>query len=39
MNECDGWGIELRYPKEVGLVGDSRETLRELIPLLRRNGV
>ena len=29
--------IGLRYPVEVGLVGDSRRTLRELIPLLRRN--
>src|SRR5205823_8800175 len=26
----------LRYPVEVGLMGDSRNTLRELIPLLRR---
>lgn len=28
--------IGLRYPVEVGLVGDSRNTLRELIPLLQR---
>ncbi len=28
--------IGLRYPVEVGLVGDSRETLRHLIPLLQR---
>lgn len=28
--------IGLRFPVEVGLVGDSRSTLRELIPLLRR---
>jgi pyruvate dehydrogenase (quinone) len=26
----------LRYPMDVALVGDSRETLRELMPLLRR---
>ena len=30
--------IGLRYPVEVGLVGDSRETLRALIPLLKRNS-
>jgi pyruvate dehydrogenase (quinone)/pyruvate oxidase len=29
--------IGLRYPVEVGLVGDSRDTLRALIPLLKRN--
>jgi pyruvate dehydrogenase (quinone)/pyruvate oxidase len=29
--------ISLRYPADVGLVGDSRETLRRLIPLLKRN--
>jgi pyruvate dehydrogenase (quinone)/pyruvate oxidase len=29
--------IGLRYPVEVGLVGDSRRTLQALIPLLRRN--
>lgn len=29
--------IGLRYPVEVGLVGDSRVTLRELLPLLRTN--
>ncbi|HZR65972.1 MAG TPA: thiamine pyrophosphate-dependent enzyme [Terriglobales bacterium] len=29
--------IGLRFPAEVGLVGDSRQTLRTLIPLLRRN--
>jgi pyruvate dehydrogenase (quinone)/pyruvate oxidase len=27
--------ISLRYPADVGLVGDSRETLRQLIPLLK----
>ena len=29
--------IGLRFPVEVGLVGDSRETLRSLIPLLKKN--
>jgi pyruvate dehydrogenase (quinone) len=29
--------IGLRYPVEVGLVGDSRLTLRQLMPLLKRN--
>ncbi|MBV9340218.1 MAG: pyruvate oxidase [Acidobacteria bacterium] len=29
--------IGLRYPVEVGLVGDSRDTLRALLPLLSRN--
>jgi pyruvate dehydrogenase (quinone) len=30
--------IGLRYPVEVGLVGDSRDTLRALVPFLRRNS-
>jgi thiamine pyrophosphate-dependent acetolactate synthase large subunit-like protein len=29
--------IGLRYPVEVGLVGDARATLQELLPLLERN--
>src|ERR671937_2699037 len=29
--------IGLRYPADVGLVGDARATLRELLPLLERN--
>ena len=29
--------LSLRYPMEVNLLGDSRATLKELIPLLRRN--
>jgi pyruvate dehydrogenase (quinone)/pyruvate oxidase len=29
--------IGLRYPVELGLVGDSKRTLKALIPLLRRN--
>ena len=34
--ELDPKRIGLRYPVEVGLVGDSRRSLAELIPLLRR---
>ena len=34
--DIDGTMIGLRYPMEVNLVGDSRETLRALIPLLIR---
>ena len=34
--ELDPKRIGMRYPVEVGLVGDSATTLRELIPLLRR---
>jgi pyruvate dehydrogenase (quinone) len=34
--ELDPKRIGLRYPVEVGLVGDSCNTLRELIPLLKR---
>jgi pyruvate dehydrogenase (quinone) len=30
--------IGLRAPVEVGLVGDSKKTLRELLPLLKRNS-
>jgi pyruvate dehydrogenase (quinone) len=33
----DPQAIGLRFPVEVGLVGDSRQTLRSLIPLLKRN--
>ena len=35
--DLDPVRIGLRYPVEVGLIGDSRATLRELLPLLRRN--
>src|SRR5436190_1955224 len=35
--ELDPMRIGLRYPIEVGLVGDSRRTLQRLLPLLRRN--
>ena len=34
--ELDPMRVGLRYPVEVGLVGDSRATLRALLPLLRR---
>lgn len=34
--ELDPKRIGLRFPVEVGLVGDSRNTLRELIPLLHK---
>jgi pyruvate dehydrogenase (quinone)/pyruvate oxidase len=35
--ELDPMRIGLRYPVQVGLVGDSRQTLQRLIPMLRRN--
>jgi pyruvate dehydrogenase (quinone)/pyruvate oxidase len=35
--DLDPVRIGLRYPVEAGLIGDSRATLRELLPLLRRN--
>jgi len=35
--ELDPMRIGLRYPVEVGLVGDSARTLRALLPLLRHN--
>ncbi len=35
--ELDPRRVGLRYPVEVGLVGDSRSTLQDLIPLLNRN--
>jgi pyruvate dehydrogenase (quinone)/pyruvate oxidase len=35
--DVDPKRIGLRYPVEVGLVGDSARTLRELLPLLHRN--
>ncbi len=36
--EIDPMRIGLRYPVEVGLVGDSRRTLQELLPVLKRKG-
>src|SRR5205085_2286245 len=35
--ELDPVRIGLRYPVEVGLVGDARRTLQRLLPLLKRN--
>ena len=35
--DLDPTRIGLRYPVEVGLVGDSRATLRTLIPMLKRH--
>ncbi|MGH7965357.1 MAG: thiamine pyrophosphate-dependent enzyme, partial [Candidatus Binatia bacterium] len=35
--ELDPLRVGLRYPVEVGLVGDSRRTLQALLPLLQRN--
>jgi pyruvate dehydrogenase (quinone) len=34
--DLDGRMLSIRYPMEVNLVGDSRETLRALLPLLER---
>lgn len=34
--DIDGRMVSLRYPMEVNLVGDSKETLRALIPYLKR---
>jgi len=36
--DCDATRIGLRYPVEVGLVGDSRRTLQVLLPLLDRKS-
>jgi pyruvate dehydrogenase (quinone)/pyruvate oxidase len=36
--ELDPTRLGLRYPIEVGLVGDSRPTLQALIPMLQRHG-
>jgi pyruvate dehydrogenase (quinone) len=36
--DLDGRMLSIRYPMEVNLTGDSRETLRALIPLLRRKS-
>ena len=35
--DLDAARIGLRYPVEVGLAGDSQRTLRNLLPLLKRN--
>jgi pyruvate dehydrogenase (quinone) len=34
--DLKGTMLSIRYPMELGLVGDAKETLRELIPLLER---
>ncbi|RKG81820.1 thiamine pyrophosphate-requiring protein [Corallococcus exercitus] len=34
--DLDGRMLSIRYPMEVGLVGDAKETLRALLPLLKR---
>jgi pyruvate dehydrogenase (quinone) len=34
--DIDGRMLSIRYPMELGLVGDAKETLRELLPLLSR---
>jgi pyruvate dehydrogenase (quinone) len=36
--DIDGRMLSMRYPMEVNLIGDSAETLRALLPLLRRKG-
>ena len=36
--DIDGRMLSIRYPMELGLVGDSRETLSGLIPLLERKA-
>ncbi|WP_341529450.1 thiamine pyrophosphate-dependent enzyme [Nostoc sp. UHCC 0302] len=36
--DFDPFRIGLRYPVEVGLVGDSRRTLQDLLPLLQHNS-
>ena len=36
--DIDGRMLSIRYPMEVNLVGDSQESLRALIPLLRRKS-
>jgi pyruvate dehydrogenase (quinone) len=33
--DIDGRMLNIRYPMEIGLVGDAAETLQELLPLLR----
>jgi pyruvate dehydrogenase (quinone) len=36
--DIDGANVSLRYPMEFSLVGDSRQTLAALLPLLEQNG-
>jgi pyruvate dehydrogenase (quinone)/pyruvate oxidase len=35
--DVDAGRIGLRYPVDVGLVGDTRQTLRQILPMIRRN--
>ena len=37
--DIDGKMLGIRYPMELNLIGDSAETLRELIPLLERKPI
>jgi len=37
--DIDGRRLNLRYPMEIGLVGDSRDTLRALLPLLEQKDL
>jgi pyruvate dehydrogenase (quinone) len=36
--DIDGRMLSIRYPMELALIGDSRETLRALLPLLKRKS-
>src|SRR4029078_6566145 len=36
--DIDGRMLSIRYPMEVNLTGDAKETLRALLPLLRRKS-
>src|SRR3954447_16639116 len=36
--DIDGRMLNIRYPMELGLVGDAKATLAELLPLLRSSG-
>src|SRR3954449_6982119 len=36
--DIDGRMLNMRFPMEIGLVGDAKATLEELIPLLRHTG-
>ena len=36
--DIDGANLSLRYPMEYSLIGDSKQTLAALLPLLKQNG-
>jgi len=36
--DIDGRMLNIRYPMEIGLVGDAKATLQELLPLLQHKG-